>query len=109
MTITVKFPAVLEADLRRHAEALGTPTSLVVREAVAQYLLRAQAGAVAPSAAALGDDLFGRYSGPASLASQRKAAVADAWGAKHTALAGPAAMPPAARRPAAPRRSRGRG
>jgi predicted transcriptional regulator len=98
MTITVKFPADLEADLRRHAEACGTPTSLVVREAVAQYLVRAQA-AVAPSAAALGDDLFGRYSGPADLATGRKAALADAWGAKHAAAPGPAAGARAGRRP----------
>mgnify|MGYP000865266609 CR=1 FL=1 len=83
MTITVKFPAALEADLRRHAEALGTPTSLVVREAVAQYLVRAQAEAAPPSAAALGDDLFGRHSGPADLATQRKQWVADAWADKH--------------------------
>lgn len=83
MTITVKFPAGLEADLRRHAEARGTATSLVVREAVAQYLQRAQADAAPPSAAALGADLFGRYSGPADLASQRHAAAADAWAEKH--------------------------
>lgn len=83
MTITVKFPAGLEADLRRYAEARGTATSLVVREAVAQYLLLAQADAAPPSAAALGADLFGRYSGPADLASQRRAAAADTWAEKH--------------------------
>lgn len=98
MTITVKFPAPLEADLRRYAEAQGTATSLVVREAVAQYLLRAQADGALPSAAALGDDLFGRYSGPADLASQRKAALADAWGDKHAALQHKTAAPSPARR-----------
>lgn len=101
MTITVKFPAPLEADLRRYAEAQGTATSLVVREAVAQYLLRATADAAPPSAAALGDDLFGRYGGPADLASQRKAAVADAWAAKHAD-----ASPPAASTAARARRGR---
>lgn len=98
MTITVKFPAVLEADLRRYAEAQGTATSLVVREAVAQYLLRAAADAAPPSAAALGDDLFGRYSGPVDLASQRKAALADAWADKHVARQAKAAASNPARR-----------
>ena len=92
MTITVKFPAALEADLRRHAQALGTPTSLVVREAVAQYLVRAQADGALPSAAALGDDLFGRYSGPTDLATQRKQLVADAWADKHAAVRPAAAV-----------------
>lgn len=101
MTITVKFPADLEADLRRHAEAQGAPTSLVVREAVAQYLARAQ-GAAAPSAAALGEDLFGRYGGPADLAAGRKQALADAWGDKHAARPHP--QPQGTGRPAAPRR-----
>ena len=98
MTITVKFPAPLEADLRRYAQAQGTATSLVVREAVAQYLLRAAADAAPPSAAALGDDLFGRYSGPADLASQRKAALADAWGDKHAAAQAKTVAPTSARR-----------
>ena len=98
MTITVKFPAPLEADLRRYAQAQGTATSLVVREAVAQYLLRAAADAAPPSAAALGDDLFGRYSGPADLASQRKAALADAWGDKHAAVLAKTVAPTSARR-----------
>lgn len=83
MTITVKFPAALEADLRRHAEAHGMATSLVVREAVALYLVQAQASAPPPSAEMLGADLFGRYGGPADLSSQRKAALAEVWGAKH--------------------------
>jgi hypothetical protein len=91
MTITVKFPAPLEADLRRYAQAQGTATSLVVREAVAQYLARAQDAAAPPSAAALGDDLFGRYGGPADLAEGRKVALADAWGEKHAARPAPTA------------------
>ncbi|MDH4392806.1 MAG: hypothetical protein QE285_15445 [Aquabacterium sp.] len=99
MTITVKFPAALEADLRRHAQAQGLATSLVVREAVAQYLLQAQASAPA-SAASLGADLFGRYSGPAELASQRKAALADVWDAKHAGA-------PTSNPGAAPQRGRG--
>ena len=57
MTIAVKFPPGLEADLRRHAEARGTATSLVVREAVAQYLQRAQADA-APAPYRGGGEMF---------------------------------------------------
>ena len=100
MTITVKFPAALEADLRRHAEAHGMATSLVVREAVAQYLVQAQASAPSPSAEMLGADLFGRYGGPADLASQRKVALAEVWGTKR-------AVPVAASLPAPVRRRRG--
>jgi hypothetical protein len=102
MTITVKFPAALEADLRRHAETHGVATSLVVREAVAQYLHQAQASGPAPSAEVLGADLFGRYGGPADLATQRKAALAEVLGAKHTASAeaGPAAPKSGGRGPA---------
>jgi len=36
-----------------------------------------------PSAYALGSELFGRYSGPADLATQRKSALAEAWAEKH--------------------------
>ncbi|MDQ2780361.1 MAG: ribbon-helix-helix domain-containing protein [Pseudomonadota bacterium] len=77
MTMTVKLPVPLESGLRRYADAAGVPASVVIREAVAQYL--AQAPALPQSAHALGADLFGRYSGPPELASRRKAAAADVW------------------------------
>ena len=77
MTVTVKFPVALESDLRRFAATAGVATSAVIRDAVLQYLL--QAPKSSPGAYGLGADLFGRYSGPESLATERKADAADAW------------------------------
>ncbi len=81
MTMTVKLPLPLESGLRRYADAAGVPASVVIREAVAQYL--AQAPALPQSAHALGADLFGRHAGPADLASRRKTAGADVWAEVH--------------------------
>ncbi len=103
MTVTVKFPADLEAGLRAYATSTGVATSVVIREAVAQYLV--QARPVLPSAAALGADLFGRYSGPADLASQRHAASAQVWADKQARHAAAAPVTPA---PAAPAHRRAR-
>ena len=77
MTVTVKFPVALESDLRRFAATTGVATSAVIRDAVLQYLLQAPKNS--PGSYGLGSDLFGRYSGPESLATERKADVADAW------------------------------
>ena len=77
MTVTVKFPVSLESDLRRFAATTGVATSVVIRDAVLQYLLQAPKNS--PGAYGLGADLFGRYSGPESLATERKADAADAW------------------------------
>ena len=94
MTVTVKFPAELEAGLRQYAAITGVATSVVIREAVAQYLV--QVAPVLPSAEALGADVFGRYSGPADLASQRKAALAAVRGDKQAEHAPkPSPMAPA--------------
>jgi predicted transcriptional regulator len=80
MTMTVKFPPELESGLRRYAAATGVPASVVIREAVAQYLT--QAPAAQPSAHALGAGLFGKHAGPADLATTRKAAAAEVWADK---------------------------
>ena len=80
MTMTVKFPPELEDGLRRYAAATGVPASVVIREAVTQYLVSAPV--VPPSAHALGADLFGKHAGPADLAATRKAAVAEVWSDK---------------------------
>lgn len=77
MTMTVKLPVPLESGLRRYADAAGVPASVVIREAVAQYLARAPA--LPQSAHALGADLFGRHSGPPDLASRRQAAATEVW------------------------------
>lgn len=53
--------------------------SEVIRDALTTYL--AQAPMVA-SAWTLGEGVFGRYSGPADLAEQRKAELAHVWSDK---------------------------
>jgi len=84
MTMTVKLPLELEQQLRRRGAALGQPASSIIREALSMYLASNESGEL--SAYALGADLFGRHSGSADLATLRKAAVADVWQTKHTAL-----------------------
>lgn len=81
MTMTVKLDPALEASLRQRSAALGRPASELIREALQAWLDNTPD--TLPSAAALGSDLFGRYSGPADLASARKQLLADAWAAKH--------------------------
>lgn len=84
MTVTVKLDALLEERLRQRAAASGATTSDVIRQALLAYL-NAPTGAAAPSAYALGADLFGRHRGEPELASRRKAMLADAWADKHRA------------------------
>lgn len=85
MTVTVKLDALLEERLRLHAAGSGRSTSEIIRAALLAYL---ESGAAAdasrrPTAFDLGHGLFGRFSGPATLAQDRKQALAEAWGAKH--------------------------
>ena len=98
MTVSVTFPADLEAGLREHAASTGVTTSVVIREAVAQYPV--QARPVLPSAAALGADLFGRFSGPTELASQHHAQVAQVWAEKQAQRDLAASVTPASVTPA---------
>ena len=84
MTVTVKLDAPLEERLRQRAAASGATTSDVIRQALLAYL-DAQGGTPAPSAHALGADLFGRHRGAPDLATRRKSSVADLWAAKHAA------------------------
>ncbi len=81
MTMTVKLDPVLEQRLRQRSAALGRPASEVIREALVAYL--DQSATEPPSAYALGADLFGRFNGPADLATGRKSALADIWNRKH--------------------------
>lgn len=81
MTMTVKLDAALETRLRLRCAALGRPAGEIIREALQAWL--ADTPDVAPSAHALGADLFGRHRGPAGLASKRKTAAADVWADKH--------------------------
>ena len=86
MTVTVKLGAELEQRLRRRSAALGKPVSALIREALVGYL--AAESPAETSAYTLGADLFGRHRGPANLAADRKAHVADAWADKHRARRG---------------------
>jgi predicted transcriptional regulator len=81
MTVTVKLDAELEQRSRQYAAAAGVTTSQVLREALVAHLKR-KTKAEAPSAYALGADLFGRHRGAPDLAARRKAIVADLWSAK---------------------------
>lgn len=75
MTVTVKLEAPLEHLLRQRAAMSGQSTSDVLRAALRLYLDHVPPEA--PSAAALGADLFGRYAGAADLASERKRVLAE--------------------------------
>ena len=78
--MTVKLDAPLERSLRQRSADLGRPASALMREALQAYLAK-----TAPEQASsfeLGVDLFGRYSGPTTLASQRKSALAQIWDQK---------------------------
>ena len=81
MTMTVKLDAALETRLRLRCAALGRPAGEIIRDALQAWL--ASTADAAPSAHALGADLFGRHRGPADLASRRKAATAALWADKH--------------------------
>lgn len=84
MTMTVKLDNLLEEQLRQRAASTGSTASDVIRAALMAYLAQPEA-APPRSAHDLGADLFGRHHGPADLAQQRKAALAEAWGDKHQA------------------------
>lgn len=82
MTVTVKLDPGMESRLRLRASTTRRSTSEVIRTALLAYLDAPEASPPV-SAFALGADLFGRHAGPANLAEDRKAAVADAWGQRH--------------------------
>jgi hypothetical protein len=72
MTITIRLPTKLEADLRARLNRRGVGLSDFVRDAITEKLEREPGGT--PSACDLGKDLFGRHgSGRHDLSSNRKA------------------------------------
>lgn len=77
MTLTVKLGADLERTLARRSAERGVPKSVVVKEALAEYLAREPV-----SAYEAGKDLFGRSaSGDGRLSARRReryAAIVDA-------------------------------
>jgi len=70
MTMTVKLPPLLEQNLRRRSAALGVSASMILRKALEAYL--SDLSSDIASAYSLGEDLFGKYSGPPDLAQRRK-------------------------------------
>lgn len=80
MTMTVKLDAPLERALRSRCASLGRSASAVMRDALQSYLV--QTALPAPSAYALGKDLFGLHGGRANLASARKAELTKIWDEK---------------------------
>jgi Arc/MetJ-type ribon-helix-helix transcriptional regulator len=80
MTTTVKLPDPLEKSLRQRCAQEGRSISEVMRDALTAYLAQPP---VTGSAWALGQGIFGRYSGPEDLAENRKSQLADAWSDKH--------------------------
>ena len=82
MTITIRLPMRLEADLRARLDTRGIGVSDFVRDAIAEKLEREPAGK--PSAYDLGKHLFGKHgSGCHDLSSNRKAILNEMLRAKH--------------------------
>ena len=79
MTTTVKLPFELETALRQRCAEEGRSLSEVMRDALTAYLAKEP---VKTSAWSLGQHLFGQHTGPADLAHNRKAALADIWSDK---------------------------
>jgi plasmid stability protein len=76
MTTTVKLPDTLEKSLRQRCAQEGRSISEVMRDALTAYLSQP---AVTGSAFALGEGVFGRFSGPVDLAQSRKSHLVDVW------------------------------
>jgi Arc/MetJ-type ribon-helix-helix transcriptional regulator len=82
MSITIRLPEELEAQLRRLLDAQGFGLSEFVREAIAEKLDREAAGQ--PSAYELGKNVFGKHgSGRHDLSTNRKAILAEVLRPKH--------------------------
>lgn len=76
MTTTVKLPEPLEKSLRQRCAQEGRSISEVMRDALTAYLAQP---APTGSAFALGEGVFGRFSGPVDLAETRKSQLRDVW------------------------------
>ena len=82
MTITIRLPENLEADLRARLEQRSVALSDFVRDAIAEKLQREPERP--PSAYDLGKDLFGKHgSGRSNLSTSRKAVLSELLRAKH--------------------------
>ena len=82
MTITIRLPMKLEADLRARLDRRGIALSDFVRDAITEKMEREPARI--PSAYDLGKDLFGKHgSGRDDLSTSRKAILTEMLRAKH--------------------------
>lgn len=81
MTTTVKLPDSLEKSLRQRCAQEGRSISEVMRDALTAYLSQT---ALTASPFALGEGVFGRFSGPSDLSETRKSELLDVWGDKQT-------------------------
>jgi hypothetical protein len=79
MTLTVKLDAELERALAKRSAERGVPKSVVVKQALAEYLAREPV-----STYEAGKDLFGRHgSGERDLSVRRRERYAELIDAKH--------------------------
>jgi len=79
MTLTVKLDPAMEQALARRSAERGVPKSVVVKQALAEYLAREPV-----SAYEAGKDLFGRHgSGERDLSVRRRERYAELIDAKH--------------------------
>ena len=79
MTLTVKLDPEMERALARRSAERGVPKSVVVKQALAEYLAKEPV-----SAYEAGKDLFGRYgSGERDLSVRRRERYAELIDAKH--------------------------
>jgi RHH-type transcriptional regulator, rel operon repressor / antitoxin RelB len=82
VTITIRLPTELEADLRARLEQRRLALSDFVRDAIAEKLQR-EPGQI-PSPYEVGKDLFGKHgSGRNDLSANRKAVLSEVLRAKH--------------------------
>ena len=82
MTITIRLPTQIEADLRAQLVTRGVGLSDFVRDAIAEKLEREPAEKASPYA--LGKHLFEKHgSGRDDLSSNRKAILNEMLRAKH--------------------------
>lgn len=84
MTITVRLPDKLEAELRAHLDAEGVGVSEFVRQAIAEKLEKTSVAKPRPTAYDLGKHLFGqRGSGRTDLSENAEQILRERLRAKH--------------------------
>lgn len=86
MPKSLRLGAELEKALDRYCAETGETTSTVIRQSVAEYIVRRQRKRRVPSAWELGKDLFGADRSPAgkgNVSGRVKALIRGKLGAKH--------------------------